>query len=226
MSAAAQNSESRYFCCINFGGSNLIFKQISYRLKLQCHKVHGHVLAQTLRGVHQPINQSINNEFLKVTHPDNRRLSTYKPACLIRCHVYSANWRHHLTYIRSWSPTTLNTELYFEFNTASVFDWTHRHENIWEIGSMAPRILNMLTTCSSGESFTLRPPTLRGRSSLYPLQMRVDGLNSRSGHFGEETQFLDSNCVISAPTRRLSPPPIFTTPLLRASLFPSVRILE
>jgi hypothetical protein len=55
-----------------------------------------------------------------------------------------------------------------------------------ESGGIAPRILDLGTRCRWVVSFTIRLLYPQGKSPWYPLDRRLGGPQSRSGHSGEE----------------------------------------
>jgi hypothetical protein len=54
------------------------------------------------------------------------------------------------------------------------------------IGAIGPRILDFGTRWRLVVSFTPRPLYLQGKRPRYPLDRRLGGIQSRSGHGGEE----------------------------------------
>jgi hypothetical protein len=75
---------------------------------------------------------------------------------------------------------TVNLSLCFFFN------WAPRHEGALGSGCIAPRILDFGTTRRWVVSFVPRPLYPRGKIAPYPLDRRLGGPQSRSGHGGEE----------------------------------------
>jgi hypothetical protein len=63
------------------------------------------------------------------------------------------------------------------------------HEDVWGNGCMDPRILDLGTSFRSVVSLTPRPLYLRVESPRYPLDRRLGGPQSRSGHFRKEKIF-------------------------------------
>jgi hypothetical protein len=53
-------------------------------------------------------------------------------------------------------------------------------------GDISPHIFDLGTTWSWVGSFTIRPPYPQRKSPCYPLERRMGGPQSRSGHGGEE----------------------------------------
>jgi hypothetical protein len=60
----------------------------------------------------------------------------------------------------------------------------------WDSGGIAPLILNLSTWWSQVDSFTLLPLYSQGKSSEFPLNMKLGRPQSQSGHFGEEKKCL------------------------------------
>jgi hypothetical protein len=56
----------------------------------------------------------------------------------------------------------------------------------WRSGGIAPRVLDLGTRCRGVVSFTPRPLYPKRKSPWYPLDRRLSGPQSRSGHGGEE----------------------------------------
>jgi len=62
----------------------------------------------------------------------------------------------------------------------------HATKKYWGSGGIAPHILDVGTTWRWVVSFTPRPLYTQGKSPRYPLDRRLGGPQSRSGHGGEE----------------------------------------
>jgi hypothetical protein len=74
----------------------------------------------------------------------------------------------------------------------------HAMKVYWESGAIAPCILELSTRWSWVVSFMSWPLYPQGKSPWYPLDRRLGGLQSWSGHSGEEKN--------SQPLPRLKPP--------------------
>jgi hypothetical protein len=67
-----------------------------------------------------------------------------------------------------------------------VLNQAARHRDIWRNGGITPHLLNHGSRWRWVVSFTPRPLYLRGKSPRYPLDRRLGGPQSRSGHSGDE----------------------------------------
>jgi hypothetical protein len=65
-------------------------------------------------------------------------------------------------------------------------NWALRHEGVWEIGCIDPRLIDIGTCWRWVVSFTLRPLYPRGKSPRYALDRRLGGLQNLSGLHGED----------------------------------------
>jgi hypothetical protein len=66
----------------------------------------------------------------------------------------------------------------------------HTMKTYWRSGGIAPRIPDLGTTWRSVVSFTPRPLYPQGKSPWYPLDRRLGGAQSRSGHGGEDMMMM------------------------------------
>jgi len=64
-----------------------------------------------------------------------------------------------------------------------VLNQAPRHEDVLEVGGIAPRILDFGTKWRLVINFTPRPLYLQGKSLLYPLDRRLGGPQSRSNEY-------------------------------------------
>jgi hypothetical protein len=62
----------------------------------------------------------------------------------------------------------------------------HTMQTYWGSGCIAPRILDLRTTWKRVVSFTPRQLYPQGKSTWYPLDRKLGGPQSRSGHGVEE----------------------------------------
>jgi hypothetical protein len=83
----------------------------------------------------------------------------------------------------------------------------------WGSGGIAPRIIN-LDNSTGAVSFTHRPLYPQGKSRWYPLDRKLGGPQSRSGHGGEEK--------IPSPRRESNP----TTPVVHGIVFNKLIIIS
>jgi hypothetical protein len=87
----------------------------------------------------------------------------------------------------SWCPyKDIGINRLWKVKLSLITNYSLRHEDVWGSGCIDPRFLDLGTSWRSVVSFTPRPLYLRGKSSRYPLDTRLDGPQSRYGRCGEE----------------------------------------
>jgi hypothetical protein len=112
-------------------------------------------------------------------------------------HMYvGINCTLHVNFITNWENTRLCSGLRqqcFNLDVQSikgkfvpVLNEAPRHEDVLGSGGIAPHIFDLGTTWRWVVSFTPRPLYLQGKIPWYPLDRRLGGTQSRSGHGDEE----------------------------------------
>jgi hypothetical protein len=78
-----------------------------------------------------------------------------------------------------------------KYKVFPVLNYAPHYEYAWRSGNTAPCILNLGSGCMWMVSFTYRPSNAWGTTPRYPLDRKLGGPQSRSGHSGgEETKIL------------------------------------
>jgi hypothetical protein len=83
-------------------------------------------------------------------------------------------------------PINLSTIYLSKLKLSLCLNAHHTMKTYWGSGGIAPPILGLVTECMWMVSFTPRPIYPQGKIPLYPLDRRLSGPQSRSGHGGEE----------------------------------------